>query len=144
MVLSEVFDLFVRQRPVTVMVRATMENVISAERLDDLFARTAVRQRPSELLFSLVADLMGTVVCGVRPSMHAAFQARSDDISVSINALYDKLKKIEPQVIRELVRDASSHLAAIVDHTGGRFAPWLPGYRVKSLTAITCRAASGA
>lgn len=133
MVLSEVFDLFVKQSPVTVMVRATMENVLSAERLDDLFARTAVRQRPSELLFSLVADLMGTVVCGVRPSMHAAFQARSEDVGVSINAVYDKLKKIEPHVVRELVRDASGRLAAIVDHTGGRFAPWLPGYRVKIL-----------
>lgn len=133
MVLSELLDLFVKQSPVTVMVRATMENVLSAERLDDLFARTAVRQRPSELLFSLVADLMGTVVCGVRPSMHAAFQAHSDEISVSINAVYDKLKKIEPQVIRELVRDTSARLASIIDHTGGRFAPWLPGYRVKIL-----------
>lgn len=133
MVLSEVFDLFVKQSPVTVMVRATMENVLSAERLDDLFARTAIRQRPSELLFSLVADLMGTVVCGVRPSMHAAFQAHNDEISVSINAVYDKLKKIEPHVIRELVRDTSARLAPIIDHTGGRLAPWLPGYRVKIL-----------
>jgi len=133
MVLSEVFDLFVKQSPVTVMVRATMENVLSAERLDNLFAQTAVRQRPSELLFSLVADLMGTVVCGVRPSMHAAFQARGEEISVSINALYDKLKKIEPHVIRELVRDTSGQLAEIIDHTGGRLPSWLPGYRVKIL-----------
>ena len=69
MVLSELFDLFVKESPVTVMVRATMENVLSTERLDDLFAQTAVRQRPSELAFSLVADLMGTVVCaGYTPS----------------------------------------------------------------------------
>lgn len=133
MVLSDVFDLFVERSPVTVMVRATMENVLSAERLDRLFVETAVRQRQSELLFSLVADLMGTVVCGVRPSIHAAFQARSDEIEVSINALYDKLKKIEPVVIRTLVRDTSARLAEIVDHTGGRFASWLPGYRVKIL-----------
>lgn len=133
MVLSEVFDLFVKQSPVTVMVRATMENVLSVERLDSLFARTAVRQRPSELLFSLVADLMGTVVCGVRPSMHAAFQARSDEIDVTIKALYDKLRGIEPQVIRELVRDTAAQLAAIIDHTEGSFRPWLPGYRLKIL-----------
>jgi hypothetical protein len=133
MVLSEVFELFVKGSPVTVMVRATMENVLSAGRLDRLFAQTAVRQRPSELLFSLVADLMGTVVCGMRPSMHAAFQARSEDIGVSINALYDKLKKIEPHVIRELVRDTAGRLAEIIDHTGGGFAPWLAGYRVKIL-----------
>lgn len=133
MVLSELFDLFVAQSPVTVMVRATMENVLSTERLDDLFARTAVRQRPSELLFSLVADLMGTVVCGIRPSMHAAFQAHSDEIDVTIKAIYDKLKGIETQVTRELVRDTAARLGAIIDHTEGALPPWLPGYRVKIL-----------
>lgn len=133
MVLSEVFDLFVKQSPVTVMVRATMENVLSAERLDGLFARTALRQRPSELLFSLVADLMGTVVCGVRPSMHAAFQARSDEIGVSIKAVYDKLQGIETDVTRELIRDTSARLAEIIDHTEGSLPPWLPGYQVKIL-----------
>jgi hypothetical protein len=133
MILSEVFGRFVQQSPVSVMVRATMENVLSAERLDGLFAQTAVRQRPSELLFSLVADLMGTVVCGVRPSIHAAFQARSDEIGVSINAVYDKLKRIEPAVIRQLVCDSSARMAEIIDDTGGRFSPWLSGYRVKIL-----------
>lgn len=133
MVLSEVFDLFVKQSPVTVMVRATMENVLSREWLDELFARTAVRQRPSDLAFSLVADLMGTVVCGVRPSMHAAFQAHSDDIAVTIKALYDKLKGIETHVTRELVRDTAAQLAEIIDHTEGAMPPWLPGYRVKIL-----------
>lgn len=133
MVLSEVFDLFVKQSPVTVMVRATMENVLSADRLDDLFAQTARRQRPSDLLFSLVADLMGTVVCGMRPSIHAAFQARSDEIGVSIKALYDKLKGIETHVTRDLVRETSARLAQIVDHSGGSLPPWLPGYRVKIL-----------
>jgi hypothetical protein len=133
MVLSELFDLFLAHSPVTVMVRATMENVLSAERLDDLFARTAVRQRPSELLFSLVADLMGTVVCGIRPSMHAAFQARSDEIDVTIKAVYDKLKGIETHVTRELVRDTAACLGEIIDHTEGALPPWLPGYRVKIL-----------
>ena len=73
MVLSEVFQQFVKESPVCVMVRATLENVLSAERVDNLFARTAVRQRPSELLFSSVADLMGLVVCRIRASVHAAY-----------------------------------------------------------------------
>ncbi|QGJ68432.1 Transposase [Planctomycetales bacterium 10988] len=133
MILSEVFDLFVKQSPVTVMVRATMENVLSAERLDQLFAETAVRQRPSALAFSLVADLMGTVVCGVRPSMHAAFQANSEAIAVTIKPLYDKLRGIEPGVTRTLVRETATRLAEIVDHTEGTLPPWLPGYRVKIL-----------
>jgi len=133
MVLSEVFELFVKQSPVTVMVRATLQNVLSAERLDAMFAEHARRQRPSDLLFSLVADLLGTVVCGVRPSIHAAFQARSEEIGVSVKALYDKLRGIEPHVARTLVRDAATRMAEIVDGTEGRLPTWLPGYRIKIL-----------
>jgi Transposase DDE domain len=133
MVLSDIFELFVQQSPVAVMVRATLQNVLSAERLDALFAEHARRQRPSELLFSLVVDLLGTVVCGVRPSIHAAFQARSEEIGVSVKALYDKLRGVEPRVARELVRDASARMASIVDASGGRLSAWLPGYRVKLL-----------
>jgi hypothetical protein len=84
-------------------------------------------------LFSLVADLMGSVVCRVRPSVHAAFQARSDEIGVTIKALYDKLQGIETQVTRQLVRDTAARLAEIVDHAEGRLPAWLPGYRVKIL-----------
>jgi hypothetical protein len=130
MVFSDVFELFVKQSPVAVMVRATLENALSAERLDALFAAQARRQRPGELSFSLVVDLLGTVVCGVRPSIHAAFQARSEEIGVSVKALYDKLRGMEPHVARELVRDASARMASIVDAAGGGLPAWLPGYRV--------------
>jgi hypothetical protein len=133
MVFSEIFELFAKQSPVAVMVRATLENSLSGERLDALFAEHARRQRPSDLLFSLVVDLMGTVVCGVRPSIHAAFQARSEEIGVSVKALYDKLRGIEPPVARELVRDASARMAEIVDAAEGRLPAWLPGYQVKIL-----------
>lgn len=131
MVLSEVLDLFVEQSPICVMVRATLQNTFSAKRLDDLFARHALRQRPSELLFSTVADLMSLVVCRVRPTMHAAFQARRDEIDVSIKSVYEKLKGIEPHVSRELVRDTAQRMTAIIRQTGGAKKPLLPGYRLK-------------
>lgn len=133
MALSEVLDLFVQQSPVAVMVRATMENMFSTERLDQLFADTAQRQRPSDVLFSLVADLMGSVVTGVRPSIHAAIQARQDEIDVSMRAIYGKLQGIEPCVSRELVRDTADRMRAIIDHTGGRLPAWVSGYQVKIL-----------
>ena len=133
MVLSDAFDLFVQQSPVAVMVRATMENVFSTDRLDHLFAETAQRQRPSDVLFSLVADLMGSVVTGVRPSIHAAIQARKDEIDVSMRAIYGKLQGIEPCVSRELVRDTADRMGRIIDHTGGRLPTWVADYQVKIL-----------
>ena len=131
MVLSEVFERFSKESPVCVMVRAALENVVSAERLDDLFARTAVRQRSKELLFSTVADLMGLVVCRVRPSMHAAFQSR--DVGVTIKAVYDKLQRIEPAVSRAMVQDTAQRMAKIIGHMEGGLPGLLPGYRVKIL-----------
>jgi hypothetical protein len=133
MLLSDLFDLFVQQSPVAVMVRATMENVFSTERLDKLFAATAQRQRPSGVLFSLIADLMGSVVTGVRPSIHAAIQARKDEIEVSMRAIYGKLQRVEPCVSRELVRDTADRMAQIIDRTGGRLPAWVTGYQVKIL-----------
>lgn len=130
MILSEVFQRFVQESPVCVMVRATLENVLSSERMDDLFARTAARQRPSELLFSSMADLMGLVVCRIRPSVHAAYQARAESFQVSLAALYDKLQGIEPNVSRTLVRETAERMGAIVRHTGGALPELLPGYRV--------------
>jgi IS4 transposase len=133
MVLSKLFDVFVEQSPVTVMMRATLENVLSAERLDSLFLETAQRQRPSDVFFSLLVDLMGSVVCNVRPSIHAAIQARREEIDVSMRAIYGKLQGVETCVSRALVRDTAEQMKAIVEATGGGLAPWLKGYRVKIL-----------
>ena len=141
MVLSEVFDRFAEQSPICVMARAALENVLSPERLDAMFARTAVRQRPSELLFSTVADLMSMVVCRIRPSMHSAFQAR--DLGVTIKALYDKVKRVEPTVSQTLVRDTAQRMAAIIGHMGGQLPDLLPGYRVKILDGNHLRGPSG-
>ncbi len=133
MVLSELLEMFVRQSPVTVMMRATLENVLSDQRLDSLFLKAAERQRPSDVLFSLLVDLMGSVVCNVRPSIHAAIQARHDEIKVSMRAIYGKLQGLETCVSRALVRDTARRMGSIIEATGGGLAPWVKGYRVKIL-----------
>jgi len=130
MILSQVFEKFVQESPVSVMVRAMLQNALSQERMDELFARVAVRQRTSELLFSTVADLLGLVVCRIRPSVHAAYQAQSESFQVSLRALYGKLQGVEPGVSRALVRETAKRMGTIVRHMGGDLPPLLPGYRV--------------
>jgi len=49
------------------MLRATMERIFSAEKLDALFDGTAQRQYTRELLFSTVVSIMSLVVCNIRP-----------------------------------------------------------------------------
>lgn len=56
MPLDTVFNRFVEQSPVTVMVGGMLERVLSPEKLDDLFEETADTQYTRELLFSAVFD----------------------------------------------------------------------------------------
>ena len=72
MILGQVFERFVEESPVSVMVRGLLETVLSPQKLDELFEKSSKTQYTKELLFSTVVEMMNTVVCGVRPSIHAA------------------------------------------------------------------------
>jgi hypothetical protein len=131
MVLNEVFDRFAKKTPVSVMARATMENVLKPESLDSIFEENAQQQVAGDLMFSTVADVMGLVVCQIYPSVNAVYVDRKDEIGVTIKSVYDKLQGIEPVVSRALVRDTSSAMLAILDKLGHAAKPPLPGYRTK-------------
>lgn len=109
--LSAIFEQFVENSPVTVMVRACMERVFAPEKLDELFEKTAQKQYTRELLFSTVVTLMGLVVCNIRPSVSAAYKAFAKQIGVSRVAFYSKINGIEPQVSQALVRYSAMQLA---------------------------------
>src|SRR6266536_4014693 len=109
MLLGPVFDRFVEKSPVSVMVEGVLHQALPATLLDDLFTRKAERQYTHELLFSSMVDLMGQVVCGVRKSVCAAYQAGVGDITVSLTALYNKLDRVETKVSAQLVRDTVGH-----------------------------------
>jgi hypothetical protein len=133
MMLSEVFERFVEEAPVCVMMRATLEQVFAPTQLDALFAETAVRQYTRELLFSSVVDLMSLVVCRVHPSVHAAYVRRRQEVGVSVRALYDKLNHIEPAVGRSLARHTARQAGDLIRELGGAHPPPLPGYRCRIL-----------
>lgn len=131
MVLASVFDCFCRQSPLPVLMRTKLENVLSPERLDAILDRTPSQPRSGELLFATVADLMGAGVTNIDPSVNAAYRAKADEIRVAVKAVYDKLRGIEPEVCRSLVRETADHMAAIIEKRRGKAAKLLRGYRVK-------------
>ena len=56
---------------------------------------------------------MSLVVLGLRPSLHAAAQKMSD-LPVSLTALYDKVNRVEPNVVQALVRGSAERLAPVM------------------------------
>lgn len=130
---GELFRPFVEERPICVMARGVLEHLLNPERINALFERTAKVQYTRELLFSSLVDLMGQVVLGVQPSVHAAYQAQAQKLRVSDQAVYDKLNQVELKVSAELVRDSARQAAPVIRALGGALPPLLDGYRTKIL-----------
>jgi hypothetical protein len=91
MVLGQVFERFIEESPVSVMVRGLMEKFLSPQKLDQLFERNSEIQYTKELLFSTGVEMMSAVTCGIRPSIPAADQARAHEVGVSVTSVYNKL-----------------------------------------------------
>ena len=129
--INALFEQFVEASAPSVMVRALMERIFCAEKLDELFEENAEKQYTRELLFSSVVGLMSLVVSGIHPSVNAAYKVLEKQIGVSKPALYGKLNGLEPKISQALVRYAYQELAPLVKALGLAQAVRLPGYRIR-------------
>jgi IS4 transposase len=133
MILNDIFERFSQDSPLSVMAQGVMKNALNPQILDELFEGAARKQFTNKLLFSTIVDLMSAVVCRIRPSIHAAFQARAETVGASIDAVYDKLNGTETTVSAALVGSVASRLAPAIDAMKGARPDWLPGYRTRVL-----------
>jgi IS4 transposase len=133
MIHSEVFQRFVEDSPVCVMVQTLLENTLPPTTVDAIFERHAVEQYTRSLLFSDVVHLMSLVVCGIRPSISSAFKKMAPVLGVTRKAVYDKIDRVETATSAALVRHSGAALARVIDELGSPHGPWLKGYRVKIL-----------
>jgi hypothetical protein len=124
---------FMDKSPVPVMVQVLLERVLSPDKLDAWFARTAVGQYTRQLLFSTVFELMHLVVFKTFPSVNAAYRETHARIGVSITSVYNKLNGIAAATSAALVRDTANENAGIVAALGAVRPSWLPGYRIRVL-----------
>lgn len=77
MILAAVFERFVDESPLTVMLRVLLEQSLRTEEVDELFEHHAQQQYHRELLLSTVVNLISLVVCGLSPSVNAAYQSKA-------------------------------------------------------------------
>ena len=128
MVFNEVIDRFVEQSAVSVMFRGTLENAVTPELLDEMFAETAKRQRCGELLFSSVVNLLGLVATGIRKSVNEAYRAKKEQFTVSVTAVYDKLQGVETEVSRQRLQPP--------DRVRLRSLGWRPGVSCRGTVCV--------
>jgi hypothetical protein len=133
MLLGKPLAVFVEKSPVSVMVSATLERVFEPAVLDSIFEDHAVLGYAKELAFSQCVQIMCDVVFKESPSVGAYYQAHPDEIPVSRQSVYDKLKRLEPQIAAALVHYSAKELLPCVKAMGSQPPPLLPRYRVRVL-----------
>lgn len=129
--LGAIFERFVAESPISVMVRGLMEGVLAPEKINSYFETNAQTQYTRELLFSSLVDLMSLVVCGIYPSVNAAYRAKAQQLNVSRTAVYDKLNGVEPTVSAAIVRETAVAMASLIESTKGKSPQLLAPYRVR-------------
>lgn len=131
--LASVFDTFSVASPVSVMMRGLMERMFRPERLDAIFAVHSQVQYQRELLFSSLVNLLSLVVCGIHPSVNAAYKAQATTLNVTRGALYQKLNGVELSVSAALLHETARELGELITEMGGAQPALLPGYAVRIL-----------
>jgi hypothetical protein len=133
MMLGECFEKFLDRSPVSVMVRGILERVFDPEQLERVFSDHALLQYTRELTFAHCVELMSDVVFRTVPSVGAWYKAHQDEIPVTRQAVYDKLKHLELPTAAGLVEYAGRELGACLQQMPSPPPPVLPGYRVRVL-----------
>ena len=115
---NAVIERFERYAPASVMARLALEHALPAHWTNEVFEAHRQRQYPRELMFSSIVELMTLVTLGMRPSLHAAAR-QHEGLAVSLAALYDKVNRSEPAVLRGLVSGSAQRLMPVVAQWGG-------------------------
>ena len=129
--MQTILDRLVKKSPISAMVRASMENILSPDFIDGIFRSTASVQSERQLLFSTIVEVMCLVVCKIKPSVNAAFVYLEEFIDVSAKSVYNKINKVEPEVSRQLVSQSAARVQEVIAELGVLNESPIPGYKVR-------------
>ena len=124
----DVIERFSEKAPAAMLFRGLFARVFSDERMDQIFRDHKERQLESPVLFSSLIHLLTPVICGGKPSVHASYQEREEQLGVSKQAVYDKLQGIEPAVSGALIAVPAAELAQVLVKAKATKPDPVPGY----------------
>jgi hypothetical protein len=131
MLSKEMLVEFEKRCPETVAVRGILENCLTAEAVDKVFADHSKGQYTRKILFSSVVEAMGSVVFGLCKSVTLACKKHKERLGASTRALFTKMGRTEPGISAALVEEAYQRMAPIVDSLGSAHKPLFPGYATR-------------
>ena len=128
---QQVLDRYEARAPIAFAVRLSLEHTFAAPEIDAIFEVTRQAQYDKTLHFSTVVDVMVAVVTRVVPSVNAGILALGEALPVTRTAFYNKLNATETPIAAAFVAHSARKARALIEATGGKRTPVLPGYRLK-------------
>ena len=128
---AEIFEKFADQRPMAVLGKISVHAIFSNEMIDRLFEKTSKSQYTKELAFSACARLLGEVALLGTSSVNSAYKKLDSSIPVSISAVYQKLRNVEPAVCQALVEFPAAKAAALIKHLKATRDEPIAGYKLR-------------
>ena len=126
-----VFASFATKRPIAVLSQLALSRLLDSSVVDELFLEHAEEQYQRKLSFSSLTKLMSMVVMSKAASVNAGYKKLKDELGVSLNAVYNKLDRVEVGISQALVRHSYAQVSAIRKSLGGNQHNCLPGYRTR-------------
>jgi IS4 transposase len=97
------FLAFAKQRPVATMAQMALRHLLDSQALLGVFQENAQSQREAVIPFAALTKMMATVVLNQEPSVNAAIKKMEEELRASHQAVYGKLRRLEPSIACGLV-----------------------------------------
>jgi hypothetical protein len=91
---AAIYSQYENHSPFAVLIRVVLQVILPAQKMDELFNKTADKQYERNLLFSTLMVLMLEVVMRTSPSIHHSYRQHQDSIPVSFQSIYNKLNQL--------------------------------------------------
>lgn len=125
-----VLQRFIEHRPLAVMTRLIVNEVLDDD-LDAVFAQYRDRNYTREMLFSNLCVSIADVVLEFCPSPNQAYIKHKEELSISKNAFYNKLKNVSLTLSRAVVRHSYLKCRSMLEQMEVPKWTYLKGYQTK-------------
>jgi hypothetical protein len=106
-----------RVSPLTVLVRGAVERWLAPSILQEIAQQTGMNGYERKVTLQALFAIMLDAVMGMQPTVHAAAVARREQWNGSVQALYTKLARVDPQFSMGLVAHTAAGLGPLLKST---------------------------
>jgi hypothetical protein len=130
---EEIIKRFKEQRPVCLMARMALARLLAPQALNQVFYDHAEEQYERKTPFSALTELMAEITLCLSPSVNAGYKKLRAKLRAARSCVFNKLARVEPQVIQALVRYSYDQTREICNQMRMWSPSDLAGYRTKIL-----------